>query len=122
MPGEQSIGVDVAATIDRVSLSRLQWVTILLCGLVAILDGFDTQVIAFVSPVIAREMNFEMSSFGPIFGAGLLGLTVGALALGPAADRWGRKPVIILSTCIFGVFALLTPTANSIQGLMLLRF
>ena len=122
MSSEQSIGVDVAAVIDRVPLSRLQWMTILLCAFVAILDGFDTQSIAFVAPVIARELNFEMSAFGPIFGAGLLGLTVGALAFGPAADRWGRKPVIIVSTAVFGIFALLTPTVHSINGLMLFRF
>jgi AAHS family 4-hydroxybenzoate transporter-like MFS transporter len=122
MPSEQGIGVDVASVIDRVPLSRLQWTTILLCGFVAILDGFDTQAIAFVAPVIAREFNFEMSAFGPIFGAGLLGLTVGALAFGPAADRWGRKPVIIISTAVFGIFALLTPIVHSINGLMLFRF
>jgi AAHS family 4-hydroxybenzoate transporter-like MFS transporter len=96
--------------------------TIVLCSLVAILDGFDTQAIAFVAPVIARELNFEMSAFGPIFGAGLLGLTVGALAFGPAADRLGRKPVIVISTAVFGIFALLTPTVHSINGLLLFRF
>src|SRR5262249_45151774 len=91
-------------------------------GLVAILDGFDTQAIAFVAPVIARDLGIEMSAFGPVFGAGLFGLMLGALALGPAADRWGRKPVIIVSTFVFGLFALLTPLASSPSALMLYRF
>jgi AAHS family 4-hydroxybenzoate transporter-like MFS transporter len=117
-----SMTVDVAAVIDRVRLSHLQWTTILLCGLVAILDGFDTQAIAFVAQVIARDLDVEVSAFGPVFGAGLLGLTVGALAFGPAADRWGRKPIIIASTFVFGAFALSTPLAASLPALMLYRF
>lgn len=122
MPGVQQASVDVAAVIDRIPISRLQWTTIILCGLVAILDGFDTQAIAFVAPLIAKDLQLEMSAFGPVFGAGLFGLTVGALAFGPAADRWGRKPIIIASTLMFGVFALLTPTVHSLNALMLMRF
>jgi MFS transporter, AAHS family, 4-hydroxybenzoate transporter len=122
MSGPQPTMIDVAAIIDRGQLGRLQWVTILLCALVAILDGFDTQAIAFVAPVIAADLHVEMSAFGPVFGAGLLGLTVGALVLGPTADRWGRKPVIIASVLIFGAFALLTPRSQSLTDLMMYRF
>src|SRR5258708_13491249 len=122
MPNAQTTNIDVAAVIDRISIGRLQWATILLCGLVAILDGFDTQAIAFVAPLIAKDLQLEMSLFGPVFGAGLFGLMVGALVLGPAADHWGRKPVIIISTLVFGAFALLTPMIQSLNALLLLRF
>lgn len=122
MSGAPPARVDVAAVIDRTHLAPLQWRTIALCALIAILDGFDTQAIAFVAPVIARELGVESAAFGPVFGAGLLGLTVGALVFGPAADRFGRKPIIIASTLTFGLFALLTPLAHSLSGLMLLRF
>ncbi len=118
----QTTTVDVAAVIDRIAIGRVQWMTILLCGLVAILDGFDTQAIAFVAPLVAKDLQIEMSAFGPVFGSGLFGLMIGALTLGPAADRWGRKPVIILSTLVFGVFALLTTKIGSLNGLLLMRF
>ena len=32
--------------------------------MVAILDGFDTQAIAFVAPVIAHELNVDSTAFG----------------------------------------------------------
>ena len=38
MSGAQQTDVDIVAVIDRVPLSRLQWVTIVLCGIVAILE------------------------------------------------------------------------------------
>jgi AAHS family 4-hydroxybenzoate transporter-like MFS transporter len=113
---------DVSAIIDRSRLSALQWRAILLCAIVAILDGFDTQAIAFVAPVIARELNIASTAFGMVFGVGLLGSMIGALILGPAADRFGRKPVIILSTLVFGAFAAVTSLSTSLFSLMLYRF
>jgi AAHS family 4-hydroxybenzoate transporter-like MFS transporter len=122
MSREQQAEIDVTAVIDRVPLSRLQITTIVLCGIVAVLDGFDTQAIAFVAPVIAREWGIETSAFGPVFGAGLLGLTLGALVCGPAGDRLGRKSMILIATLVFGLFALTTPFANSLSTLMVYRF
>jgi AAHS family 4-hydroxybenzoate transporter-like MFS transporter len=90
--------------------------------MVAILDGFDTQAIAFVAPVIAHELNVDSTAFGMVFGVGLLGSMIGALILGPAADRFGRKPVIILSTLVFGAFATVTSLSTSLSDLMLYRF
>src|SRR5262245_32302102 len=122
MSREQEAAIDVTAVIDRVPLSRLQIITIVLCGIVAVLDGFDTQAIAFVAPVIAGEWGLETSAFGPVFGAGLLGLTLGALICGPAGDRLGRKSMILSATLVFGLFALATPFASSLGTLMTFRF
>jgi AAHS family 4-hydroxybenzoate transporter-like MFS transporter len=114
--------VTVASIIDEAPVSKLQIAVMVLCGIVAILDGFDTQAVAFVAPVIAGEWGLPPASFGPVFGAGLLGLTVGALVFGPAADRLGRRTVIIWSTVFFGLFSLLTPLADSIGTLAAMRF
>lgn len=112
---------DVSEIVDRVRLSGLQKGTVVLCALVAILDGFDTQAIAFVAPVIAAQWSLDPSSFGPTFGAGLLGLTVGALVFGPVADLIGRKRVIIVATVWFGVFSLATVQAESMTQLAVYR-
>jgi len=110
------------AVVDQARFGSLQLSVTALCFVIALLDGFDTQSIAFVAPRIAEDWGLSPSSFGPMFSSGLLGLTIGALFLSPAADRYGRKAIILISTLIFGVFTLLTASASSMPQLLFLRF
>ncbi|GLR83450.1 MFS transporter [Bradyrhizobium iriomotense] len=114
--------IDVTEVIEQARFGRLQFLILVLCGWIAMLDGFDTQAIAYVAPVIAEQWGIAMAGFGPIFGAGLAGLTVGAFVLSPAADRFGRKNVILLSVLLFGIFALVTARATTLSELMVYRF
>jgi len=118
--------IDVSEFIDRHKVGSFQIATILICGLVAMLDGFDAQVIGYVIPAIAKSWGIQ----GPAIGAtfkwavfwGLVGLTLGALAGGPLADRLGRKSVMLASVLIFGVFSIVTAQATDIASLSLFRF
>jgi len=114
-------GTGGSAVVDRAKFGPLQFGVTALCFIVAMLDGFDTQSIAFVAPRIAEDWGLTPASFGPIFSVGLLGLTIGAFVLSPAADRFGRKTIIVISTAIFGVFALLTATATNMEHLLIYR-
>jgi AAHS family 4-hydroxybenzoate transporter-like MFS transporter len=118
----QSRAMTVNDVIDSRPVSRFQAVTILLCGLVLLLDGFDTQAMGFLVPPIAEELGIPLPAFGPVLSAGLFGLMLGAMGSGPIADRWGRKWAIIVSALVFGSFSLLTPQANTVGGLITLRF
>ncbi len=113
--------VNIASEIDQAPIRPFHIRILILCAFVAMLDGFDTQAIAFVAPVIAAQWSMPMTAFGAIFGAGLLGLTIGALAFGPLADRYGRKSVLILCVFLFGGFALATGWAGSFTTLVALR-
>ncbi len=94
---------------------------VVLCGLVAMLDGFDTQAIALAAPDISHQWSIAMTSFGPIFGAGLLGGLIGAILLGNLADRIGRKPTLLLAVALFGSVTCSTILANGFGQLVLLR-
>jgi MFS transporter, AAHS family, 4-hydroxybenzoate transporter len=114
--------VDAGEVIDRASLSRFQIVIFVLCGLVALLDGFDAQTIAFTASALANELKIPVTAFGPVFGAGTAGLALGAIVLPPLADRFGRRYQIIMATLIFGLFSLATVWVQSFGALALLRF
>lgn len=114
--------VDLVDLLDRARVGPFHLRVLAICVAIAMLDGFDTQAIAFVAPVLAAEWQVPMSQFSAAFAIGLVGLTVGALVFGPAADRFGRKKVLLACTAAFGLFALLTAWSTSFSGLLWLRF
>lgn len=113
--------VQTASVVDGARFGSLQFLVAALCAAVAMLDGFDTQAIAYVAPSIAESWKLQPSAFGPIFGGGLLGLTIGALIFSPVADKLGRKIVIVTCVALFGVCSLLTATADTLQSLLMYR-
>jgi AAHS family 4-hydroxybenzoate transporter-like MFS transporter len=96
-------------------------IAILFCGMVAFLDGADTQSLAIAAPVMARELGIEPGRLGIIFSIGVLGGVLGAMTCGPLADRVGPKRILALSTLWFGVFQLATSFASGFSSLLLLR-
>jgi AAHS family 4-hydroxybenzoate transporter-like MFS transporter len=48
---------DVPEFINRKRVGAAQYLTVLLCGLVMFLDGFDTQSISYMAPAIAKGIR-----------------------------------------------------------------
>lgn len=114
----QSIhGHDLETLINMRRPGRFQIAIVLLCALIAMLDGFDTQAIAFVAPAILQEWHVAPSAFGPVFGAGLFGGLIGAIVFGTLSDRIGRKPALLLAVTLFSIGSLLTPLSTSVPML-----
>jgi AAHS family 4-hydroxybenzoate transporter-like MFS transporter len=114
--------VDVAEFIDAQPVGGFQVKLLLTCAAVLFLDGFDTQAIGYVAPALAREWGLTKAALGPVFSAGLFGLMIGALLLGPLADRIGRKKIIMLSTLAFGLCTLVTAFVHDVNTLLAIRF
>ena len=95
---------------------------IVICFLVAVLDGFDAQALAYVAPLLIDEWGVAAGSFAPAFAAGLAGLAVGAMLFGTAADRVGRRPAIVGALALCGIGSLATAFAPSFAALLPLRF
>jgi AAHS family 4-hydroxybenzoate transporter-like MFS transporter len=114
--------IDIADFIDRQPVGAFQFKLLLTCAAVLFLDGFDTQAIGYVAPVLAKEWGLTKGALGPVFSAGLFGLMIGALLFGPLADSIGRKRIIILSTLAFGLGALVTALVHDVDSLLAIRF
>ena len=108
-------------SIERVQLTRHQWLIIALCGATLFMDGFDAQAMGFVAPALAPELHIARQALGPVFSSGLVGIMIGALLFGPLADRLGRRPVLIFCTLLFGMCSLLTARADSLASLLVYR-
>ncbi|HZZ06768.1 MFS transporter [Paraburkholderia sp.] len=107
---------------DGKKTSSLQILTLFLCFLVVAADGFDVASVGYVAPLLKKAWALSPAQLGPIFGAGLFGLTVGSFLFGPLADRIGRKRVITISLVLFGVGSFACAYAPSPLWLVALRF
>ena len=82
--------------------------TVLLCLGVAVLEGFDIQVLGVAMPLLSPELGLQPLQKGWVFAFSNIGLVFGASIGGWLADRLGRKPVFTMAVLAFAVFTLAT--------------
>lgn len=114
--------LDIGKLVDDQPMSAFQWRVIILCFLVALFDGFDTQVVAYTGPAIAKAFAMSPTDMSYIFIAGTLGMAFGAMGLGVIGDRLGRRTAILGSIVLFSVFSLAIAFAQSPTQIVILRF
>lgn len=69
------------------------------------LFGFDSGVINGTVTALGKAFNSDAVATGFNVASVLLGCAVGALGAGPAADKYGRKPVMLLTALVFAISA-----------------
>ena len=113
--------VDITRLIAAAPLGPIHLRVGVLCALVMLLDGLDGQIIAYLGPSLSREWKLSSPALGQIFSAGLVGMLLGLVVIGPLADRFGRRRTIAVSAALMGLCTLLTATAGSAGELLFYR-
>ncbi len=95
-----------------------------LCWLTVTLEGFDIVALSASLPTILKTQHVGIDKADATFitTISLVGILVGALAVGPIADRFGRKHALIGSIALFSVLTLVVPLAGSVSAFAALRF
>ncbi|WP_437881400.1 MFS transporter [Pseudomonas sp. LRF_L74] len=119
---DSSPAFDIEALVDKQPMGRLQYLVLIVCSLVIFIDGFDVQLITYIAPVLTEEWGIKRELLGPVFASGLVGTMLGAFLFGPAADRFGRKRVLLACVALFAVCSLATAFASSVNELYAWRF
>ncbi len=114
--------LSIPGLIDQERMGAFQWRVLILCFLIALFDGFDTQAMAFTGPAILAAFKLQSTELAPILTTGIVGMTVGAMLLGPVGDRIGRRPAAMIGTAVFGIATLLTAGATATWHILVLRF
>lgn len=96
---------------------------VVLCWVAVALDGFDLVVLGAVIPTLAAEgaLGFTNQSLTLASTLGLAGVGVGAVAVGPLTDRFGRRVTLLTCIASFSVFTLLVAVAPSVFWFTTLR-
>lgn len=96
--------------------------TILLCFIVAMLEGFDIQAAGVAAPKMADMLSISPGLLGAFFSSSTVGMLLGAFVCGRLSDRLGRKPILLVAVLLFGACSLLTAFAASAPALIAARF
>ena len=92
-----------------------------ICFLIAAIEGYDIQAFGVAAPGLAPDLRLGPADLGWAGSAAMIGLVIGAFVGGWVADRVGRKPVLLLSVGLFGLFSLATAMSPNYEVLLLAR-
>lgn len=97
--------------------------TVVLCWITVMLEGYDLVVLGAIIPTLikTRHLGITAGDATTIATLSLVGVAIGAVLVGPLADRLGRRLLLIGSVVLFSVFTLLVPLASSVAMFAVLR-
>jgi len=114
--------LEIPLPASQAGRTALNWRVLAVCFFVAMVDGFDTMMLAFLAPLIGHAFALQPAQIGQLFGAGYLGAALGAMLVGPLADRFGRRAVLLCALVDTVLFTWLCAQADSADALMGWRF
>ena len=86
-----------------------------------LLDGYDFTMLTLVLIDIQRDLSVGAAAAGALGTVTLVARLIGGIAAGRAADRWGRKLVLMISILWFSLFAFLSGFSQSYTMLFAFR-
>ena len=120
-----SAGDDAATVRSQLNsrqMSLAQWEVVLLCTAINMLDGYDVLVMSFAAAPVVADWQLDSAQLGLLLSAGLIGMAIGAIALGSLADTLGRKRLVHICLTTVTIGMILSAFAQSQLQLLALRF
>lgn len=112
----------IANRIDRLPSTPMLRKVLLLAGIGWMFDAMNQGMVSGVMAAIGMDWNLSPEQIGLLGSSGMLGMILGAALSGMAADRWGRKTVVVWTLIIFGVASGLAGFSANYPMLLVLRF
>jgi MFS family permease len=108
-------------------VSRYEWMVLVIACAGWVFDVYEGQIFNITRSQMLADIvggdAAQVANYGDLFlGVFLLGGTVGGLAAGSLADRFGRRPIMVLTILIYSVFSGLTYFATELWHVAVLRF
>ena len=114
--------IHVVDVIDGSRFNKLHAIVLGWCICLILFDGYDLVVFGSVIGTLKDEWGVSTVLLGMIGSLTLVGSLIGSLVGGMAADKIGRKKVLVGSVFLFSIFTLWTGLTDSILIFALVRF
>jgi SHS family lactate transporter-like MFS transporter len=86
------------------------------------LDAFDFFLMVFMLAAIAKEFGTDVKAVAHGVFLTLAARPLGAFIFGLLADRFGRRPILMIDILLFSAFEFASAFAPTLVGLLILRF
>ncbi|MCI3208253.1 MULTISPECIES: MFS transporter [Pandoraea] len=113
---------DIARRLDRLPVSRFHLTVLIVAALSLFFDTLDTVITGFVLATLRPLWGFDAATIGVISAIGLGGYLVGSALAGFAADRYGRKRMIMLTLVLYSLFSASRGLVNDVWSFAALNF
>jgi AAHS family 4-hydroxybenzoate transporter-like MFS transporter len=113
--------VDIGPLIDAARFGSLQITVFVLSLLCMTFEGYDTYAVSYIGPKLLTLWHLSTATLAVIFTAGTVGSAIGYLAIGPVADRSGRRVPVVVGTATFGALSILSTTAEGSETFIVWR-
>lgn len=95
--------------------------TALSCYLAWVVDAFDFFIMVFVLGDIAKTFDTTIKSVAVAITMTLAFRVIGAILFGRLADKFGRKPILIVNIAFFTLFEVASALATSLPMFLVIR-
>jgi MFS family permease len=92
-----------------------------LCFVLNMVDGVNVFALTYVAPALQQQFGVGASAFSIVFSAGLVGMAAGGLGVAPLADRFGRRPIVLVALALMAGAMIASALATGIWTLALAR-
>lgn len=113
--------VRVADVLDHGRFTGLPLLVATFTVLALVFDGFDIQAVGFVTPALLQQWSMTKAEFWAAPAAGLVGMAVGGMLIGPLGDRVGRRRALIVSMVVVAIGSFVSAYAASYHELTFWR-
>jgi benzoate transport len=113
--------MDIKSEIRHSPMSRFQVMTVVVCLVLIMIDGFDVLVMSFAAPALSQEWGVPPIQLGYVLSAGLFGMALGSIFMTPLADKIGRRNLTLMCLAIISAGMVLSCFAMDVPQLLAYR-
>lgn len=114
--------MNISQRLERLPMTKTMYQILILVGIGWMFDAMDQGMVSGVLAAVGQTWELTTLQQSILASAGTFGMILGAALSGAAADRWGRRTVIVFTLTLYSIGSLLCGLAASYIMLVACRF
>ena len=114
--------MNISQRLERLPMTKTMYQILILVGIGWMFDAMDQGMVSGVLAAVGQTWELSTLQQSILASAGTFGMILGAALSGAAADRFGRRTVIVFTLTLYSIGSLLCGLAASYAMLVTCRF